>query len=56
MVQLMALTMATIGGTCYSFATIKEWLELVGMEQVRSRRLLMPGVNLITAVKSEMPL
>ena len=53
MVQLMALTMATIGGTCYSFATIKEWLELVGMEQVRSHRLLMPGVNLITAIKSK---
>jgi len=56
MVQLMALTMVTIGGTCYSFATIKEWLELVGMEQIRSYRLLMPGVSLITAIKSKMPL
>jgi SAM-dependent methyltransferase len=56
MVQLMALTMTTIGGTCYSFTTIKGWLELVGMEQIHSHRLLMPGVSLITAVKSEMPL
>ncbi len=55
MVQLMALTMATVGGTCYSFSTVKGWLELVGMEQVRSHRLLTPGASLITAIKSEKP-
>lgn len=54
MVQLMALTMATVGGTCYSFATIKGWLELVGMEQVCSHRLLTPGASLVTAIKNEM--
>lgn len=54
-VQLMALTTATIGGTCYSFSEIKGWLELAGMEQVRSHRLLTPGVSLITAIKSEIP-
>lgn len=50
-VQFMALTMATVGGTCYPFPVVKGWLEQVGMEQVRSYRLLMPGVALITAVK-----
>lgn len=54
-VQFMALTTATIGGTCYSFSEIKGWLELVGMEQVHSHRLLTPGVYLITAIKSEIP-
>lgn len=54
-VQFMALTTATIGGTCYCFSQIKGWLELAGMEQVRSHRLLTPGVSLITALKSKMP-
>ncbi len=52
MVQFMALTVTTIGGTCYPFATVKEWLEQVGMEQVKSHRLLTPGASLITAIKS----
>ncbi len=55
-VQLMALTTTTIGGTCYGFSEIKGWLEGAGMEQVRSHRLLMPGVSLVTAIKREMPL
>lgn len=50
-VQLMALTTTTIGGTCYSFDTVKQWLEQAGLEAVRSHRLLIPGVNLITAIK-----
>ncbi len=52
MVQLMALTTTTIGGTCYSFDTIRKWLELAGLESVCSHRLLTPGVNLITAIKT----
>jgi len=51
MVQFMALTMTTVGGTCYSFQTVKTWLEQAGMQQVRSHRLLTPGATLITAVK-----
>lgn len=51
MVQFMALTMVTVGGTCYPFAVVKEWLEQAGMEQVRNHRLLMPGASLITAIK-----
>jgi SAM-dependent methyltransferase len=51
MVQFMALTMTTVGGTCYPFSTVKEWLEHAGMEQVRSHRLITPGATLITAVK-----
>jgi 2-polyprenyl-3-methyl-5-hydroxy-6-metoxy-1,4-benzoquinol methylase len=51
MVQLMALTMATVGGTCYPFPTVKHWLDEAGMEQVRNHRLLTPGVALITARK-----
>jgi SAM-dependent methyltransferase len=51
MVQFMALTMITVGGTCYPFQAVKEWLERAGMEQVRNHRLLMPGAALITAVK-----
>ncbi|MFL5624910.1 MAG: methyltransferase [Ktedonobacteraceae bacterium] len=51
MVQLMALTMATVGGTCYPFPTVKSWLEQAGMEQVRNHRLFMPGAALITAKK-----
>jgi hypothetical protein len=52
MVQLMALTMTTIGGMCYPFDTIKQWLEQAGLEAVRRHRLLTPGVHLITAMKS----
>ena len=51
MVQFMALTMTTVGGTCYTFPTIKGWLEHVGMERVQSHRLLTPGATLITALK-----
>jgi SAM-dependent methyltransferase len=51
MVQFMALTMRTIGGTCYPFPTVKAWLEQLGMVQVRRHRLLMPGATLITAIK-----
>ncbi len=51
MVQFMALTMATIGGTCYPFATVKDWLEQVGMEQIRRHRIVTPGATVITAVK-----
>ncbi len=50
-VKFMALTMATVGGTCYAFPTIMQWLERAGMEKVRSHRLLTPGVSLITASK-----
>jgi SAM-dependent methyltransferase len=53
MVQFMALTMATVGGTCYPFPVVKGWLEQVGMGQVRRHRLLMPGATLITAVKQK---
>lgn len=52
MVQFMALTMRTIGGTCYPFPTVKAWLEQLGMVQVRRHRLLTPGATLITAVKA----
>ncbi len=51
MVQFMALTMKTVGGTCYPFATVKGWLEAAGMGQVRQHRLLTPGATLITAKK-----
>ena len=51
MVQFMALTMTTVGGTCYPFPTVKCWLEAAGMEHVRSHRLLTPGATLITARK-----
>jgi SAM-dependent methyltransferase len=50
-VQFMALTMTTVGGTCYTFPTIKGWLERVGMGQIQSYRLLTPGASLITAIK-----
>ncbi|HVB75015.1 MAG TPA: class I SAM-dependent methyltransferase [Ktedonobacteraceae bacterium] len=52
MVQLMALTMATVGGTCYPFATVKTWLEEAGLSNVRRHRLIMPGATLITARKT----
>jgi len=51
MVQFMALTMTTVGGTCYPFATIRGWLEQAGMGQVCRHRLLTPGATLITAIK-----
>lgn len=51
LVQLMALTMHSIGGTCYPFATVKGWLEGAGLGQVRCYRLWTPGVTLITAQK-----
>jgi SAM-dependent methyltransferase len=51
MVQFMALTMATVGGTCYPFATVKTWLNQTGMKRIRRYRLLTPGATLITAIK-----
>jgi ubiquinone/menaquinone biosynthesis C-methylase UbiE len=51
MVQLMAVTMTTIGGTCYPFVTVRDWLEATGMERVRQHRLLTPGATMITAQK-----
>jgi SAM-dependent methyltransferase len=51
MVQLMALTMRSVGGTCHPFATVKNWLEQAGLDQVRRHRLLTPGATLITARK-----
>ncbi len=51
MVQFMAVTMTTVGGTCYPFATVKGWLEQAGMSSVRSHRLLTPGATMITAKK-----
>ncbi len=51
MVQFMALTMTTVGGTCYPFPTVKTWLEQAGMTHVRSHRLFTPGATLITARK-----
>jgi SAM-dependent methyltransferase len=52
MVQFMALTMRTIGGTCYPFPIVKAWLEELGMVQVRHYRLLTPGATLVTAIKA----
>jgi SAM-dependent methyltransferase len=51
MVQFMALTMKIIGGTTYPFPVVKQWLEEIGLEHVRSYRLITPGATLITAVK-----
>ncbi len=51
LVQFMALTMTTVGGTCYSFPTVKGWLENAGLSQVRRHRLLTPGATMITARK-----
>ena len=51
MVQFMALTVTTIGGTCYPFPIVKGWLKEAGLEQVKSYRLLTPGASLITAIK-----
>lgn len=50
-VHLMALTTTMIGGTCYSFDTIKHWLEQTGLGKVRRYRLRLPGVHMITAIK-----
>lgn len=52
MVQFMALTVTTVGGTCYPFATVKGWLEQAGMSNVRRHRLLTPGATMITAKKA----
>jgi len=43
MVQFMALTMTTVGGICYPFSTVKDWLEQAGMGNVRHHHLFMPG-------------
>ena len=51
LVQLMALTMTTVGGTCYPFSTVKQWLEQAGLGNVRRHRLFTPGATLITAKK-----
>ncbi|HKF37158.1 MAG TPA: class I SAM-dependent methyltransferase [Ktedonobacteraceae bacterium] len=51
MVQFMALTMTTVGGTCYPFSTVKGWLGQAGMGNVRQHRLFTPGATLITAKK-----
>ena len=51
MVQFMALTVTTIGGTCYPFPTVKGWLEEAGLGEVKSYRLITPGASLITAIK-----
>jgi len=51
MVQLMAITMTTVGGTCYPFPTIKSWLEQAGFSHVRRHRLFTPGATMITARK-----
>ncbi|GAC1436155.1 MAG: hypothetical protein PVSMB2_07190 [Ktedonobacteraceae bacterium] len=51
MVQFMALTVTTIGGTCYPFPTVKGWLEGAGLGHVKSYRLATPGASLITAIK-----
>lgn len=51
LVQLMALTVSAIGGTCYPFATVKDWLEHAGCLHVRRHRLVTPGTTLITARK-----
>ncbi len=50
-VQFMALTMTTIGGTCYLFPVVKNWLEQAGMCDVQRHRLFMPGATMITARK-----
>lgn len=52
MVQLMALTVNAIGGTCYPFATVKGWLEQAGCSGVRRVRLLTPGATMIVGKKT----
>jgi len=51
LVQFMALTMTTVGGTCYPFSAVKQWLEQAGLGNVRRHRLFTPGATLITAKK-----
>ncbi len=51
MVHFMALTMTTVGGTCYPFTAVRQWLENVGMEQVQQYSLFTPLATMITAVK-----
>jgi SAM-dependent methyltransferase len=51
MIQLMALTMANVGGSCYSYTTVKGWLEQVGMGHVQQHHLRTPGAVMITARK-----
>jgi SAM-dependent methyltransferase len=51
MVQFMALAMTTVGGACYPFPVVKDWLEQAGMSNVRHHRLFMPGATMITARK-----
>ena len=53
MVQFMAITMTIVGGTCYEFPVIKNWLEAGNMEQVRQHKLFTPGATLITALKKK---
>jgi hypothetical protein len=43
--------MTIIGGTCYPFPVVKDWLEQAGMGHVRHHRLFMPGATMITARK-----
>lgn len=52
MVGLMAMTMTTLGGTCYPFSTVKGWLERVGLSNMRRHRLITPGATMITASKT----
>ncbi|HEU5377349.1 MAG TPA: class I SAM-dependent methyltransferase [Ktedonobacteraceae bacterium] len=51
LVQLMALTVSALGGTCYPFATVKGWLECAGLDHVRRQHLYTPGVSLIVGRK-----
>lgn len=53
MVQFMAITMTIVGGTCYEFPVIKQWLLQSNMEQVRQHHLFTPGATLITAIKKK---
>ncbi|HYA99218.1 MAG TPA: class I SAM-dependent methyltransferase [Ktedonobacteraceae bacterium] len=52
MVQFMALTTVIVGGTCYPFPVVKDWLEQAGMVDVRHHRLFMPGATMIIGRKS----
>lgn len=51
MVQFMTLSVTAIGGTCYPFETVKDWLECAGFGHVKSYRLLTPGASIVTARK-----
>lgn len=50
--QLMTSAMTTLGGSSHRFSTVKEWLEQVGLGNVRSHRLITPGATMITARKT----